>query len=116
MNPVAWVHIAAALLVVAVAIPLVRRKVKMNSLYGVRVPKAFISEKAWYELNAFGGRLMLAWAAGLAAIAAAGLFLPRRDWLRYDWGALAYVFGGLLWIAFAIARFAPEEDDEDGSP
>ena len=57
--PVPYVHIGIGLTSILLAIPLIRRKVPMNRLYGVRVPKAFASERNWYEINAYGGRLLL---------------------------------------------------------
>lgn len=38
------------------AIPLIRKKVKINSWYGIRVPKTMESEAVWYEVNAVVGR------------------------------------------------------------
>jgi hypothetical protein len=43
----------------ALAIPLARRKIPMNVWYGVRIQKAFQSERLWYEINAFFGRKMI---------------------------------------------------------
>ena len=44
----------------ALSVPLIRRKVKMNSWYGIRVPQAMQSENVWYELNAIMGRYLFA--------------------------------------------------------
>jgi uncharacterized membrane protein len=43
----------------------------MNHMYGVRIRKAFASDRNWYEINAFGGRLLLGF----------GLFLVAFGWL-----------------------------------
>jgi hypothetical protein len=61
MIPPIVVHCGIGLLTTAFAIPLVLRKVPMNRIYGVRVPKAFKSEDNWYDINAYGGRLFLAY-------------------------------------------------------
>ena len=34
--------------------------VPMNYLYGIRVAKAFTSDRNWYDINAYGGKLLLA--------------------------------------------------------
>jgi uncharacterized membrane protein len=44
------------LLFVALALPLMRRAIKPNALYGLRVPATFASEWVWYEANATTGR------------------------------------------------------------
>jgi uncharacterized membrane protein len=46
-------------IIAALAVPLINRSVKMNALYGVRIPKAFESEEAWYAINEYGGRILL---------------------------------------------------------
>jgi hypothetical protein len=56
------------LLFVVLALPLILRKVAMNRWYGVRIPKAFVSEANWYAINAVGGRWMAA-AGGVLALA-----------------------------------------------
>lgn len=40
------------------AIPLIRRKVKMNSWYGVRIPQTSESEYVWYEVNSKVGKYL----------------------------------------------------------
>lgn len=55
----AYVHIGIALLLAGLSVPLILRKIPMNHFYGVRFPQAFKSDKAWYEINAFGGKAML---------------------------------------------------------
>ena len=51
--------IATGALMVALAIPLMRRRVKPNSLYGLRIPATFADEWVWYEANARSGRDLL---------------------------------------------------------
>jgi uncharacterized membrane protein len=57
--PAVYVHCGVGLISTATAIPLVLRRVPMNHLYGVRLPESFESDAAWYDINAFGGRLLL---------------------------------------------------------
>ena len=54
-------NIAIAILMVALSIPLTRKKIKMNRFYGVRIPKSFSSEANWFEINAYGGRQLILW-------------------------------------------------------
>lgn len=61
MNPAfyALTHIGIALLLGALSIPLIRRRVPMNKFYGVRFPQSFQSDEAWYRINAFGGKCLV---------------------------------------------------------
>lgn len=38
------------------SIPLIRRKVKINSWYGIRIPQTMDNEKVWYEVNEIVGK------------------------------------------------------------
>lgn len=39
----------------------------MNRLYGIRIPKAFESDSNWYAINAYGGRIFMAYGVALLA-------------------------------------------------
>ena len=62
------------LLFVGLAIPLVRRKVRPNQLYGLRVPATLENEAVWYEANARSGRDLL-W-LGIGVIVASSVLYP----------------------------------------
>jgi uncharacterized membrane protein len=66
--------VAIGLLFVGLAIPLIRRRVKPNKTYGLRVPATFADEWVWYEANARTGRDLVY--GGLCQVAAALLLLP----------------------------------------
>src|SRR4051812_44592985 len=66
--------VAVGLLSIGLAIPLIRRRVKPNKTYGLRVPATFADEWVWYEANAGTGRDLLY--GGLCELAAALLLLP----------------------------------------
>lgn len=106
MNPVALVYFVVALILVALAWPLVRGRIRPNRWYGIRIPAAFTSEAAWLDLNRYGGRLLLWWGLAHAATAALGCFLPPEHWLAYNWTALAITLGGLAWIVGLVLRRA----------
>jgi len=49
----------------------------MNRFYGIRVRKAFVSERNWYEVNAYGGKLLLVFGLSLLVFGWLGLgFAP----------------------------------------
>lgn len=49
------VFLVVGVLLVALAIPLIRRRVRPNALYGLRVDATFADEEVWYEANARSG-------------------------------------------------------------
>ena len=48
-----------ALFCMALAMPLVRGKVKRNVFYGARFPESFQSEEAWLAINRYAGQRLL---------------------------------------------------------
>jgi hypothetical protein len=53
------VNIGIALLIALLSIPLILRRVPMNSFYGIRFPESFKSEKNWFAINEYGGKALL---------------------------------------------------------
>ncbi len=106
MNPVIIVHLLAAIVAVAAAVPLIQKRVKMNHWYGVRIPASFASEEAWFDINRYGGRLLLAWGLVIAATAIGGAFLERKDWVAYNWTALVIILGGLTLVVVKVLAYA----------
>lgn len=106
MNPIAIAHLAVAAIVIVTAVPLIRRRVKMNHWYGVRFRASFASDEAWYDINHYGGRLLLYWGLVIAATAVVGTLLERRDWIAYDRVALVIVVGGLGLVVAKVYWYA----------
>ena len=50
------IFVGTGLLFVAIALPLLRRIIKPNPIYGFRVAATFANEWVWYEANAASGR------------------------------------------------------------
>ncbi|HQU34683.1 MAG TPA: SdpI family protein [Thermoanaerobaculaceae bacterium] len=67
--PIPYVHAGIGVLLSVISVPLILRKVPMNHLYGVRIPKAFVSAENWYEINAYGGKLLFGFGVFLLAFA-----------------------------------------------
>jgi hypothetical protein len=76
MNPIAIIHGVVALVAIGLSLPLLKRKVGPNPWYGVRIPESFKSTARWYEINEYGGRLMLGWGLAIVATSGIGLMLP----------------------------------------
>lgn len=81
--------IAAGLVFIAISVPLLKRQIKPNQLYGFRIPKAFESEENWYKINEYGARQMIRWSVVIILIGSVALFIPPGP----EDGILAAVFG-----------------------
>lgn len=92
------VFVLSGLLFVGLAIPMIRRQVPPNALYGLRVPATFADEDVWYEANRRSGWDLL-WLGAALTILALLLPLLGVDQLTYAgvWGAAAV--GGVLVLA-----------------
>ena len=101
----ATAHILTGLIVVALCIPLARRRVGRNPLYGVRIAKSFESEANWYEINAYGGRVMAVAGAAIVLVGIAVLLWPPSSTIAIVLVSLAPVPIVLLGVA-PIIRFA----------
>jgi hypothetical protein len=55
-------------ILIAVSIPLLLGKIKMNSLYGFRIRKAFESEENWYAINSYGAKALISWSVVILAV------------------------------------------------
>ena len=65
------VFAAVSLLLIALAIPLIRRRVRPNWIYGFRTPATLKDERLWYLVNAETGVDLLWVGVGQLAITAA---------------------------------------------
>jgi len=75
------VNAGIAFTVIAVSMPLVKGKIKMNKWYGVRIRKSFVSGDNWLKINRYGGRALIYWSIPVLMIAvlsiAASFYLPK---------------------------------------
>ncbi len=72
-------NIFVATIFIILSIPLVKSKVPMNKIYGVRIKKAFESEENWYKINAYGGKQLILWSIPLVLLGIATFFLPLKE-------------------------------------
>jgi uncharacterized membrane protein len=65
-----WLFLAlyagTGLLLAALAVPLIRRRVPPNAFYGLRIPETLADDEVWYEANARSGRDLLRAGLGIA--------------------------------------------------
>ncbi len=73
------------------AIPLIRKKVKIDSWYGIKVPDATINEKIWYKVNAIMGRYLFVFGIVISVISLNFTINP----LNYEY-KMVYTLTGIL--------------------
>jgi uncharacterized membrane protein len=96
-------NIASALLIIGISIPLVKRKIKMNHLYGVRIKKSFESEANWYKINAYGGKQLIIWSTPLIIAGLICFFVPIDDQNK---DILSFVLGVFpITVSIGVAVF-----------
>lgn len=98
MTIMVGMFVVVGLLLSALSVPMILKKIKPNGLYGFRVRKTMENPDIWYAVNAYSGKWLLA--TGLVEVVAAiGLaFVPSLTLDVYAYGVLA-VFA----IAFAVS-------------
>jgi uncharacterized membrane protein len=99
---------AIGTLLIALAVPLIRRRVKPNSRYGIRLPATFADEWVWYEANARSGRDLLVWGAVEIAVALLPplvMLPPLSVQLTMTMG-LIYVFANIIVLLIGTLVFA----------
>ncbi|HEY2589610.1 MAG TPA: SdpI family protein [Tepidisphaeraceae bacterium] len=57
-----------ALAIIGASVPLLRGRVPRNRIYGIRLRQSLASDEAWYEINRFGGKRLIAWAIPMLAV------------------------------------------------
>ena len=70
--------LVSGLVLIGAGLPLMRRRVPPNRLYGVRFPSTLADERVWYSVNERSGRDLLVVGVTVVLVAlAAPLALPR---------------------------------------
>ncbi len=100
MIPAVVVHCGLGAFFAVLSLPLALRVVPMNRWYGIRIPKAYESEENWYEINAYGGKLLLVY--GLALVAFGYLARDAAPPPSSPWRAV-YVAGPLILVFPVLA-------------
>ncbi len=100
-------YVAAGALLMAAAVPLIRRRVPPNAWYGVRLPATFADEAVWYEVNARSGRELLVLGAAVVLLAlAVPALLPAWPAERQALVPVAVVLASTLLLTLRAWRHA----------
>ena len=86
-----------SLVLIAVGLPLRSGRVPRNGLYGIRIPRSYASDEAWYAINRYGGEQFVRGGIAMLLFVLAGLFLP------WSFDAIAALMSG----AFLLCTLVP---------
>jgi uncharacterized membrane protein len=91
-------YVVGGLILIALAVPLVLRKIPPNPLYGFRIEWTREDPELWYSVNAYTGK-WLVFVGACSVIGAIVLaFIPGINLVEYAFGCLA-VFGAPFILA-----------------
>lgn len=97
---------SAGLLISGISIPLIKRKVKPNSFYGFRIPKAFASKENWYKINEYGGRLFFYWGLFISATSLIFFLLPPDTAFGYTLSIILFPHLILILLFIMVFNYA----------
>jgi uncharacterized membrane protein len=90
-------YVGAGLLLIGLAVPLIRRKVRPNGWYGFRVRQTLADPEVWYAANAYAGRCLLGIGV-ITVLTAVGLY--RVPGMTLD--AYALACAGVILTALTV--------------
>jgi SdpI/YhfL family protein len=93
----ATVILGGGIVTLCVCLPLIYRQVPMNRFYGVRIPQSFVSVERWYDINAYGGRILARWSCLIIVTGVVGFLVPLRLFPAY-----AIIAGGVVVISILV--------------
>lgn len=68
MTVLVLLLVGSSVLIIGLAIPLIRGKVKPNHWYGLRIPATLNNPELWYPANAYAGWLLLVYGIALLVV------------------------------------------------
>lgn len=93
------------LAIMALAVPLMLRRIPPNPLYGLRVPATFADPDVWYAANARSGRELLAYGAAIVLFTLA-FAPPRLAPDRFGLWLAVLMLGGAIVLCVSGWRYA----------
>ena len=113
MTTLLVMFVVSGLLLSALAIPLILRKIGPNPVYGFRVKQTLEDPKVWYDGNAYAGKGMLV--DGLITVIAAVVLyaVPGISVDRYAFSVTAIFFLSLGITLFASFQYLNRIANQD---
>jgi hypothetical protein len=113
MKLLLCLFLASGGILIGLSIPLIRRKVPPNPLYGFRVRRTLEDPEIWYPANAYTGWCMLRLGAAIMIAAVVAYFVPGLDeaWYASTVGVVAVigVIAGLVQSFRYLWKLAAEK-------
>jgi uncharacterized membrane protein len=91
------IYIAGGVLLSALSIPLILRRIPPNGLYGFRIPQTMEDPEIWYKVNAYSGKRLLVTGIGTVIASLILYFWPEISLDAFALGVMGVVFGLLAW-------------------
>ncbi len=113
MNTILTVSITdtiCALVFIGLAIPLIKRKIPMNYIYGARFKASFKSDKNWYEINEYGGKALFLVSIPILIYGIVGIIFYKKLEEWYLWVGMVDMLMFLGIGVFATYSKAQEID------
>ncbi len=103
------------LLLAALAIPLMQRRIKPNGWYGFRTPSTLRNPDLWYDANAYSGRLLIVYGAVIVISAILAALIPDITVDGYSMVMLVVTMLGISILLFLCWSFLRTYKDKTGS-
>ncbi|HYW10228.1 MAG TPA: SdpI family protein [Longimicrobium sp.] len=100
------IHVAVGALLIAISIPLARRRVAPNPTYGLRTRATLADPEVWYEANASSGRDMIRVGAAVVVLALGLALVPGITENQHLIACAAALLGGVVGVAVVGSRRA----------
>ena len=115
MTLLVVMFVGMGLLLTALAIPLMQRRVKPNGWYGFRTPSTLRNPDLWYDANAYSGRLLIVYGAVIVISAILAALLPDITVDGYSMVMLVVMMLGISILLFLCWNFLRTYKDKTGS-
>ncbi len=97
MNLLLSLYAFSGLLLAGLSVPLIRRKIPPNGLYGFRLPATLSDPATWYASNEYAGRRFLIVGLGTAVGSIVLYFVFKPDIETYALSCLGWFLALFLW-------------------
>lgn len=111
------IYVVTNALIAVLGVPLMRRRIKPNGLYGLRIRETLADDEVWYEANARSGRDMVITGV-LGLVLSIGLYLsPQVSESTYHPLMIGYLVAAVvlsfMWDVRFAKRLAEERQSSD---
>ncbi len=114
MTLLVVMFVGTGLLLAALAIPLIQRRIRPNGWYGFRTPSTLRDPELWYDANAYTGRLLLVYGVVVVISAILAALIPDITIDGYSMVMLVVTMFGISVLLFLCWNFLRTYKDKTG--